>query len=360
MPPTDDMISYFFKKINTQNCTNFCAFLGRVIVCLTKITSLLLCKGIFALVLIDFFKKNAIINDINFRGRKPMKIKEILSKNRSSGKNTLSFEVFPPKTSSSVQSVIAAAESIAALSPSFMSVTYGAGGGSSEYTLSVASDLQRVGVTALAHLTCVGASREGISEKLELIKNAGIENILALRGDLPAGYVPGEFKHACELVGAIRASGDFCIGGACYPEGHPESPTLDDDITHLKEKADSGCDFFTTQMFFDNNIFYNFMYKVRDAGITLPVIAGIMPVTKAKQITRICTLSGSPLPVKFRRIVEKFGDSPDAMRQAGIAYATEQIIDLYANGVDAVHVYSMNDADVAKKISDNLSSIIGI
>lgn len=288
-----------------------------------------------------------------------MKIKNILENNKSKGKSTLSFEVFPPKTSSGIETVINAAEKIAALSPSFMSVTYGAGGGSSRYTLSVASDLQRVGVTALSHLTCVGATREGIREKLSEMKAAGIENVLALRGDLPDGYIHGEFEHASELVEYIRSVDDMCIGGACYPEGHPESKTLAADIEFLKKKADAGCDFFTTQMFFDNNIFYSFMYKLRDAGIDLPIIAGIMPVTKAAQIVRICSLSGTQLPVKFRRIVERFGDDADAMRQAGIAYATEQIIDLYANGVDAVHVYSMNDSGVAKSISDNLSAIIG-
>lgn len=288
-----------------------------------------------------------------------MKIKNILENNKSKGKSTLSFEVFPPKTSSGIETVINAAEKIAALSPSFMSVTYGAGGGSSRYTLSVASDLQRVGVTALSHLTCVGATREGIREKLSEMKAARIENVLALRGDLPDGYIHGEFEHASELVEYIRSVDDMCIGGACYPEGHPESKTLAADIEFLKKKADAGCDFFTTQMFFDNNIFYSFMYKLRDAGIDLPIIAGIMPVTKAAQIVRICSLSGTQLPVKFRRIVERFGDDADAMRQAGIAYATEQIIDLYANGVDAVHVYSMNDSGVAKSISDNLSAIIG-
>lgn len=288
-----------------------------------------------------------------------MKIKNILENNKSKGKSTLSFEVFPPKTSSGIETVINAAEKIAALSPSFMSVTYGAGGGSSRYTLSVASDLQRVGVTALSHLTCVGATRDGIREKLSEMKAARIENVLALRGDLPDGYIHGEFEHASELVEYIRSVDDMCIGGACYPEGHPESKTLAADIEFLKKKADAGCDFFTTQMFFDNNIFYSFMYKLRDAGIDLPIIAGIMPVTKAAQIVRICSLSGTQLPVKFRRIVERFGDDADAMRQAGIAYATEQIIDLYANGVDAVHVYSMNDSGVAKSISDNLSAIIG-
>lgn len=272
---------------------------------------------------------------------------------------SLSFEVFPPKNSSNFESILSAAEKIVSLKPTFMSVTYGAGGGTSEYTLSVASDIQSLGVTAIAHLTCVGATADSITQKLASAEKSGIENILALRGDLPEEYREGEFRHASDLIEFIKSHGDFCVGGACYPEGHPESQNQKKDIENLKLKEAAGCDFMTSQMFFDNNIFYNFMYKVRDAGIKVPIIAGIMPVTNSKQIARICKLSGTYLPGKFRQIVDRFGDNQKAMSQAGIAYATEQIIDLFANGINAVHVYSMNNPDVACNIMKNISDILG-
>jgi len=216
-------------------------------------------------------------------------------------------------------------------------------------------------VTPLAHLTCLSSSKEKIKELLSDLKANGIENILALRGDIPQGEDAGakrEYQYASELVADIKKYGDFCIGGACYPEGHTESVHTADDIRHLKEKVMAGCDFLTTQMFFDNNILYNFLYKIREQGITVPVVAGIMPVTNGKQIKRICALSGTYLPQRFKSIVDTFGDNPEAMKQAGIAYATEQIIDLLANGVNAIHVYSMNKPDVARKIQENLSQII--
>ena len=285
-----------------------------------------------------------------------MKIKNCLKKTDNP---SLSFEVFPPKNSSNFESVLSAAEKIASLEPTFMSVTYGAGGGTSEYTLSVASDIQALGVTAIAHLTCVGATADSIEQKLASAEKSGIENILALRGDLPEEYREGEFRHASDLIKFIKSRGDFCVGGACYPEGHPESQNQKHDIENLKLKESAGCDFMTSQMFFDNNIFYNFMYKVRDAGIKVPIIAGIMPVTNSKQIARICKLSGTYLPGKFRQIVDRFGDNQKAMSQAGIAYATEQIIDLFANGINAVHVYSMNNPDVARNIMKNISEILG-
>ena len=273
----------------------------------------------------------------------------------------LSFEVFPPKTSAAFDSVQAATEAIARLNPSYMSVTYGAGGGTSDYTVRIASDLQnRFGVTPLAHLSCVSSSKVQVMQQLESLRSQGIENVLALRGDLPAGMKADdlEYHYAYELIEQIRAFGGFCIGGACYPESHPESETCVKDVEYLKRKVDSGCEFLTTQMFFDNNILYNFMYRIREAGIFVPVVAGIMPVTNPKQIRRICQISGTALPQRFRRIVDRYGDKPDAMKQAGIAYATEQIIDLYANGINAVHVYSMNKPDVAEKIQENLRSIL--
>jgi len=277
-------------------------------------------------------------------------------------KPSLSFEVFPPKTSTKYESVRAAAEGIAALSPSYVSITYGAGGGTGDYTVSLAAGIrEKYDLPVLAHLTCVNSSREGVQKQLRSMRAAGIDNVLALRGDLAPGAearADWQYCHASQLVSEIRAFGGFCVGGACYPEGHPESPSQREDIARLKEKVDAGCDFLTTQMFFDNNIYYNFLYKARGAGIGAPVVAGIMPVTNAAQIRRILALSGTALPQRFRYILDRFGSDPASMRQAGIAYATEQIVDLFANGVPAVHVYSMNSVPVAQKILENLSEII--
>ncbi len=285
-----------------------------------------------------------------------MKIIDIISKN----KPTLSFEVFPPKTSDKFDGVLFATKEIAKLNPSYMSVTYGAGGGTSKYTMAICKALNESGVTSLAHLTCVSSSKEKIQSELTSLKEQGIENILALRGDIPTDLDVSsiEYKHASELIEEIKKFGDFCIGGACYPEGHPESANRTVDIDGLKRKIDAGCQFLTTQMFFDNNILYNFMFMLLKAGINVPVTAGIMPVTSASQIKRICSISSQALPQRFLRIVDRYGDNPLAMKQAGIAFATEQIIDLYANGINAVHVYSMNKPDVAKAIKDNVSEII--
>lgn len=277
----------------------------------------------------------------------------------------MSFEVFPPKTTTSFESVRAAVEKIAELRPSFMSVTYGAGGGTSQYTLDIAKNIkEKHNVPTLAHLTCVSSTRETVHSMIEKIKSAGIENVMALRGDIPADMQDADrsmwaYKHAIDLVRELKeADADLCIGGACYPEIHPESACQKDDIRFLREKVDAGCDFLTTQMFFDNNLLYNFLYKIREAGITVPVIPGIMPITNANQVARAIKLSGSFMPRRFISLVDKFGNDPDAMKQAGIAYATDQIIDLYANGITNVHVYSMNKPDVAEKIQANLSSII--
>ena len=290
-----------------------------------------------------------------------MKLTEILNKDGLS----LSFEVFPPKTDSNFDSVKHATEEIAKLSPAFMSVTYGAGGGTSKYTLEIAKNIKEAyGVPTLAHLTCVSSTKETVRERIAQIKEAGIENIMALRGDLTPELAESDrsgwdYKHAIDLIHEIKASGvDFCIGGACYPEIHPESANQKEDIKYLKEKVDAGCSFLTTQMFFDNNLLYNFLYKIREAGITVPIIPGVMPITNANQVDRAIKLSGSFMPQRFKSLVDKFGSSPEAMKQAGIAYATDQIIDLFANGIKNVHVYSMNKPDVAKKIIDNLSNII--
>ena len=278
----------------------------------------------------------------------------------------MSFEVFPPKTESGFESVKSATEEIAKLNPSFMSVTYGAGGGTSKYTLDIAKNIKEIyGVPTLAHLTCVSSTKQTVKDKIEQIKAAGITNIMALRGDIPKGMENADrsewdYKYAVELVRELKAyNPDFCIGGACYPEIHPESVNQRDDILHLKEKVDAGCDFLTTQMFFDNNLLYNFLYKIREQGITVPIIPGIMPITNANQVERAVKLSGSFMPQRFKSLVDKFGSDPDAMKQAGIAYATDQIIDLYANGITNVHVYSMNKPDVAEKILSNLSDILG-
>ncbi len=284
-----------------------------------------------------------------------MKIKEILAQ----GKPTLSFEVFPPKTEAAYESVEKAAGEIAKLKPSFMSVTYGAGGGTSRYTVEIASMIQDLGVTPLAHLTCVSSTREKVHQVLEQLREKRIENVLALRGDIPAdGVTPREYRYASQLIREIKEFGDFCIGAACYPEGHVESANKSVDMDYLKEKVEAGCDFVTTQMFFDNSILYSYLYRIREKGITVPVIAGIMPVTNARQISRITGMSGTYLPSRFKSIVDRFGDNPAAMKEAGIAYATEQIIDLIANGVNGIHVYSMNKPDVAAKIQDNLREIL--
>lgn len=286
-----------------------------------------------------------------------MKLIDIITGDRPS----LSFEVFPPKTWDTYDSIKSATEEIAALKPSYMSVTYGAGGGTSQHTVSIAANLQNnFDVTSLAHLTCISSSRSQVREQLSKLKEAGITNVLALRGDMPKDMDAKsmDYKYASELIEDIREIGGFCIGGACYPEGHPESGTWMNDVKYLKEKVDAGCEFLTTQMFFDNNILYNFMYRIREAGINVPVVAGIMPVTNAAQIKRICSISGNNLPQRFIRIADRFGDNPDAMKQAGIAYATEQVIDLLANGINAVHIYSMNKPEVAREIQANLSCII--
>ena len=289
-----------------------------------------------------------------------MKLTELFDSNKLS----LSFEVFPPKTDTAFESVKFATEEIARLRPSFMSVTYGAGGGTSRYTLDIAKNIKETyGVPTLAPLTCVSSTKETVHARIQDMKDAGIENVMALRGDLTPELQGSDrsnwpYRYAVDLIRELKEHG-FCIGGACYPEIHPESANQSEDIRHLKEKVDAGCSFLTTQMFFDNHLLYNFLYKIREAGITVPVIPGIMPITNAKQVARSIQLSGSFMPQRFKSLVDKFGSSPAAMKQAGIAYATDQIIDLYANGIKNVHVYSMNNPDVAAKIQSNLSDILG-
>lgn len=273
----------------------------------------------------------------------------------------ISCELFPPKQGYQLENVKQVVQEIAYLRPSYMSVTYGATGGTSDYTVDIANEIQnKNGIPALAHLTCASSTREKVHEVVEQLKTKKIENILTLRGDIPENAdfpLPNQYKHASELIADVKSLGDFCIGGACYPEGHPEAATMQEDIEHLKEKVDAGCDFLTTQMFFDNGIYYNFMYKILKKNINVPVVAGIMPVTNAAQIKRIISLSGNNVPPRFKAIVDRFSDNPAAMKQAGIAYATEQIIDLIANGVNNIHIYTMNKPDVAGAIFHNLSEI---
>ena len=285
-----------------------------------------------------------------------MKITQIFAEHEV----TISFEVFPPKTDDRYATVEKAACEIAALHPSFMSVTYGAGGGTSKNTASIAADIQdKFHTPVLAHLTCVSSTREHVRNMVNIYKEKGIENIMALRGDIPKeGRSVFEYNHACELIHDIKSIDDsFCIGGACYPEGHVECESPSADIRYLKEKVDAGVDFLTTQMFFDNNMLYNFLYRIREAGIDVPVLPGIMPITNRKQVARSVALSGSTVPQRFRMMVDRFGDDPAKMKQAGVIYATEQIIDLISNGVTHIHVYSMNKPDIAAGIMQSLDAI---
>lgn len=285
-----------------------------------------------------------------------MKIKDLFSQD----KITFSCEIFPPKKDVEFSGIFETVNSICNLTPDFVSVTYGAGGSTSKKTIEVASHIQNTyHIPALAHLTCCNSSREEIAGRLAAFKIEGIENILALRGDRPEDFQEGgPYTYAVDLIRDIRSQGDFCIGAACYPEGHVECPHKETDIAYLKEKVDAGCDFLTTQMFFDNNVYYNFLYRVMAAGIYIPVIPGIMPVINSRQIKRSCQLSGTELPPRFKAIADKFAENPQAMEQAGIAYATEQIIDLIANGVKNIHLYTMNRPRTAAKIVENLSYIL--
>ena len=290
-----------------------------------------------------------------------MKISDLLA----GGRVTVSCELFPPKAGAALEQVETVLRDTAALGPDFISVTYGAGGSTSKRTLDLATRLQDAyHVPALAHLTCVSSTRDEVAAMVARLREAGIQNILALRGDIPQDSdfpSPEHYHYASELIGHIRAlpGGDeLCIGAACYPEGHVECPHREDDIDFLKRKVDMGVDFLTTQMFFDNNVLYQFLYRVLAKGIRVPVVAGIMPVTNVRQIKRSCELSGTTLPQRLQAIADKFGDDPAAMKQAGIAYATDQIVDLIAHGVEHIHIYTMNKPDVAARIMDSLSDLI--
>ena len=284
-----------------------------------------------------------------------MKISQILNNK----KITVSCELFPPKVGEQLpQSRIVAAET-AKLKPDFISVTYGAAGSTAGFTAELAEEIESCGIPALAHITCVSSDERSLADYLGLLKNRGIENILALRGDMPAGSEPKKvYRYASDLAAAIKKAGGFCIGGACYPEKHPESSDVESDIEALKIKAEAGCEFFTTQMFFDNSKLYSFLDKLRKKGINTPVIAGIMPITNAKQVSRSVALSGTSVTKELADIVSRFGDDPAAMRAAGIAYATNQMTDLLANGVNNLHIYTMNKPDIAKELIDNISEMV--
>ncbi len=288
-----------------------------------------------------------------------MTIKQILD----SKKVTLSLEVFPPKQQSNFDSVVAATKELAELKPDFMSITYGAGGTTKVNTVEIASKIQSFNTPALAHLTCVGNTKESIQATIQAMKKEGIENILALRGDMPQNLTEGHtaitegLEHADQLVSILKEEG-FCVGGACYPEGHPESKNRADDIDNLKYKVDAGVDFLTTQMFFDNNMLYSYLYRLQSKGIHVPVLAGIMPITNSSQVERMVKLSSAYIPAKLLSICDRFSNNPEAMRQAGIAYAIDQIIDLISNGVRGIHIYTMNKPAVARDILSNVDAIV--
>lgn len=285
-----------------------------------------------------------------------MKIIDLLK----SPKVCVSCELFPPKKGSELEHAQEIVRTIAIQRVDYMSVTYGAGGTAVGKSVALVSEIERCGVPALAHLTCVGADEGKIEGVLDQLKDAHVENVLALRGDLPQGqdHPLGDYAHASDLVKKIKSYGDFCVGGATYPEGHPEAAGLDEDLEHTKMKVEAGCDFLVTQMFFDNSMFYNFMYRLLAKGIQVPVVAGIMPVTNLKQIEKIFTLSGTPVPAPLRAMAERFADHPAALKQAGMAYAIGQIVDLIANGFTNIHIYTMNKPEIIGGIRSNLSEII--
>lgn len=286
-----------------------------------------------------------------------MKVSQILNESRV----TVSYEVFPPKQWDKIDGTKAVVQEMSKSHPSFMSVTYGAAGTKSGFTREIAKEISNNGITPLSHLTCLTSTRDKIHQVVGELKEDGVENILALRGDIPQGFEFPDtqyFEHAYQLVNEIKSIGDFCVGGACYPEIHPESKNRVEDIEYLKQKVDCGVEFLTTQMFFDNDKFFNFYEMCRIKGINVPIIAGIMPITNANQIRHSIELSNCSVPDKFYRIMDRFGDNPESMKQAGIVYATEQIIDLMANGINNIHVYTMNKPDVAGAIMNGLSAII--
>ena len=286
-----------------------------------------------------------------------MQITDIFNKK----KFVFSFEIFPPKTTSSIETIYKTLESLSDLRPDYISVTYGAGGGSNQNKTSEISSLvkNKHGIEAMAHLTCIRSTRDEIKEILSELKHEGIENILTLRGDIPLEEeVKGDFQHASDLAQFIRENASFDLGGTCYPEGHIDSKDLKEDVKNLKYKVEAGVTHLTTQLFYDNDDFYKFLDLAHKYNINVPIQAGIMPLTNKSQIERIATLSGSKIPEKYIRMMNRYEYDKDAMIDAGIAYATEQIIDLMATGVDGVHLYTMNNPYVARKTHNNIISLV--
>lgn len=278
-------------------------------------------------------------------------------------KTVFSLEIFPPKPEADESVIYDTLAQLSDINPDFISVTYGAGGGKNgSKTIKIASDIiNKYGIETTAHLPCISLTKNALTEILDTLQNEGIENILALRGDITDNTVPaGDFSHASDLITFIKDNYDLNVIAACYPEGHPESPDPDSDIQYLKNKVDCGADHLITQMFFDNRNFYSFRDRARLAGIDVPIEAGIMPVTNKRQINRMVRMCGVSFPHKFVRVLEKYGDDPVAMRDAGIAYAVDQMTDLIAEGVDGIHLYTMNDPYVARKIYQAVQSMISV
>lgn len=279
-------------------------------------------------------------------------------------KTVLSFEIFPPKRNDPVETVYQTIDALKDLAPDFISVTYGAGGSTKGHTVEIASHIQQnCGINALPHLTCLTSSRREVEEVLGKLEDAGVQNILALRGDLPKDAGPdtvnGQYAYAKELIEHVKARGGFCLGGACYPEKHQEASSRNADIKHLKAKVDAGAEFLISQLFFDNELFYDFMERLDLLDIKVPVTAGIMPMLNRNQIARTVELSGCSLPKKFLRIMERYEHDPVAFREAGMAYAIEQIIDLMSWGISGIHLYTMNKPDSARIIVDSISAVRG-
>ena len=276
------------------------------------------------------------------------------------GRTVFSCEVFPPKATSPVDTIYRTLDGLKDIRPDFISVTFGAGGSQvNQTTREIAGIIQnQYHIPAMAHLTCVAAGRAEVDEMLAGLAEDGVENVLALRGDINPNVPPKtDFAHASDLVAYIREKGGFGISAACYPEGHVESPDLVSDIRHLKEKVDAGAQHLVSQLFFDNEDFFRFLERCRIAGISVPIEAGIMPVLSKSSIQRMVSLCGASMPRKLTRILARYGDHPDALREAGIAYAIDQISDLIAGGVDGIHLYTMNDPDVARRIAESIASI---
>jgi methylenetetrahydrofolate reductase (NADPH) len=286
-----------------------------------------------------------------------MQIASLFQKNRP----VFSLEIFPPKRIGPIDTIYKTLDNLKDLQPDFISVTYGAGGNAGDTTTAdiAGNILNRYGILPLAHLTCVNYSRQEIGQILNILKEKEIKNVLALRGDINPDITPKkEFSYASDLIKYIKDKGDFCISGACYPEGHVEAKSLDEDIKYLKMKVEAGASHLISQLFFDNDYFYSFLEKVRKAGITVPIQAGIMPVINKAQIERMVTLCGASLPAKFTKMMQRFEHSPEALRQAGIAYAVDQIVDLVSQGVDGIHLYTMNNPFVARRITESIQGII--